>query len=601
MISQATQAPDGQAASWRAATAASPASLRRHWLAVLLLTAGLALRVLAQLGYRPALFYIDTVRYLYNADGMDPVGYKGLLWPVLAVANLDAVAAVQHLLGLGMAAGIYVLLLRRGASRWLAALAIAPVLLDAYQLQDEQAIMPGTLFEALIVAGLAILLWRPGVSWRRAVAAGVVLGASATVAQVGEALIAPAVIYLLVAGGGWRQAIGKAAALAAAFALPILAYCAGSYLLAGDFFLSHTGVSSFYGRAAAAADCATLTLPRAERGMCPTEAQQAHGPDWLEYQPGSPIRPYYANLPRAETDRLISDFNHRVLTQQPQRLLGAYARDVVKLFALTRDGSPGDTPISRWQFQDGYPYYSSHATRQIVGAAVDRFGGGTPSAWRPVAVFLRSYQLDGGYTPGPLMAVFVVTGLAGSAALLRRRAGPQTRQLAQACLLFFSSAVFLLLVSDLFEFSWRYQLPALVTLAPAGALGINVIIRTVRGELPGGVWPAGTRPGDGQGGVERVQGGTLAAGVGPVERPGPAQPELVGRVPGVVPDRARVRQDEGPVGGAPGQPVQLAEVPHENALELGHVPVAGRGGQLTGLDQHARRPGGPVRRSGQVL
>ena len=168
MISQATQAPDGQAASWRAATAASPASLRRHWLAVLLLTAGLALRVLAQLGYRPALFYIDTVRYLYNADGMDPVGYKGLLWPVLAVANLDAVAAVQHLLGLGMAAGIYVLLLRRGASRWLAALAIAPVLLDAYQLQDEQAIMPGTLFETLIAA------WPwPSCSGGRASAGGV--------------------------------------------------------------------------------------------------------------------------------------------------------------------------------------------------------------------------------------------------------------------------------------------------------------------------------------------------------------------------------------------------------------------------------------------
>jgi hypothetical protein len=32
-------------------------------------------------------------------------------------------------------------------------------------------------------------------------------------------------------------------------------------------------------------------------------------------------------------------------------------------------------------------------------------------------------------------------------------------------------------VSDLFEFSWRYQLPALVTLVPAGALGVAVILR----------------------------------------------------------------------------------------------------------------------------
>jgi hypothetical protein len=37
--------------------------------------------------------------------------------------------------------------------------------------------------------------------------------------------------------------------------------------------------------------------------------------------------------------------------------------------------------------------------------------------------------------------------------------------------------VSVLLVSDLFEFSWRYQLPALVTLVPAGALGVTVLLR----------------------------------------------------------------------------------------------------------------------------
>ncbi len=358
-----TPAEEHRLAGWRASWAGLA---RRHWLAMILLAAGLVLRVLAQVSYRPALFYIDTARYLYNAEGMDPVGYKGPLRAILFLANFGAVAAVQHLLGLAMAVVIYVLLLRRGVSRWLAALAIAPVLLDAYQIQNEQAIMPGTWFEALIVAGLAILLWRPRAGWRAVLAAGLVLGTSATFAQVGEALILPGVIYLLAAGGGWRRAVGQAAAFCAAFALPIAAYCTVSYLVAGDFFLSHTGVTSFYGRAAAAVDCATIRLPAAERAMCPTPAQQARGPDWLEYQPGSPIRPYYANLPRAETDSLISDFNHRVLTQQPQRLLGAYARDVVKLFALTRDTSPGDTPITRWQFQTTYPYFSSHSTRPEV-------------------------------------------------------------------------------------------------------------------------------------------------------------------------------------------------------------------------------------------
>ena len=66
-----------------------------------------------------------------------------------------------------------------------------------------------------------------------------------------------------------------------------------------------------------------------------------------------------------------------------------------------------------------------------------------------------------------------------SVALLRRRLDPATRQLALACLLCFLSGACVILASDTFEFSWRYQLPALVTLVPAGALGIAVIIRSL--------------------------------------------------------------------------------------------------------------------------
>jgi hypothetical protein len=476
-----TTAKSGAGAPRPAAARAhlAAAVLRRHWLAAVLLAAGLVLRVLAQFAYRPALFYIDTTRYLYNdAQGMDPVGYKGPLRVLLAVTNFNTIAAVQHLLGLAMAVVLYVLLLRRGAPRWLAALAMAPLLLDAYQIQIEQSVMPDTWFEALVVAGLTILLWRPAPGWRTALAGGLVLGTSAIFAQIGEALLLPAVLYLLVLGGGWRRALGRAGVLCAAFILPILTYCTINFLAVGDFFLSHTGVTSVYGRTAAAADCDTLRLTPAERGMCPTRAQQAKGPDSLEFDQDSPVQPYYADLPRDRVDALITDFNHRVLTQQPLRVVRAYARDVVRLFALTRDGSPGVTAISRWQFQTGYPYFPPHASRQVVDTATDRFGGGRPAVWAPAAGFLRGYQLHGGYTPGPLLALCTLAGLAGSVSLLvRGRAARLAREPARACLLFFASAVSVLLVSDLFEFSWRYQLPALVTLVPAGALGVTVLLR----------------------------------------------------------------------------------------------------------------------------
>ena len=61
-----------------------------------------------------------------------------------------------------MAVALYAVLLRRGAPRWVATLAAAPVLLDAYQLQLEQTIMPDVLFETMIAAGLVVLLWRRG-------------------------------------------------------------------------------------------------------------------------------------------------------------------------------------------------------------------------------------------------------------------------------------------------------------------------------------------------------------------------------------------------------------------------------------------------------
>src|SRR6202011_4022722 len=200
------------------------ALLRRHWMLAILLAAGLALRVLAQIAYRPALLYIDSIKYLFGAyPGNDPPGYQLVLQPFLAVANLDLVAAVQHLLGLGMAVALYALLLRRGSPRWLAALAAAPVLLDAYQLQMEQTVMPDVLFEALLVAGLVVLLWQPVPRLRMVLVAGVLLGATATMWQPGEILILPALAYVLIVASGWRQVLRNGVLVCVAFALPILA------------------------------------------------------------------------------------------------------------------------------------------------------------------------------------------------------------------------------------------------------------------------------------------------------------------------------------------------------------------------------------------
>ena len=469
--------------------------LRRHWLIGALLLAGLVLRVLAQVAYQPALIYVDTLKYLYGASpGADPTGYMIILRGILTVGNLSVVAAIQHLLGLGLGLALYIVALRQGAPRWLAALAAAPVLLDSYQVQIEQTIMPDIWFEALVVAGLCVLLWRPAVTMRLAAAAGLVFGCSALVRQIGEVLILPGLIYLLVRGGGLRLVAIRVVALCVAFALPVLSYCAVSYARTGNFWLARG--QSMTGRLTAVADCATLRLPAELRPLCPTPAEQAHGPDWLEHSGQSPL--HLAPIPPgANRDQLIAELGAAVERQQPLLVAGSIARDSVRLFALTRTPNAWVTPVSRWQFQTHYPTYPPWVTLGpgntiVVGLQHRLFGrffqsplkpryGGPAHVNRPVATFLRSYQLDGGYTPGPALALLALLAAAGSVlALFQRGASPRTRRLALACLLFTGTAAVLLLAPDLYEFSWRYELPAMITLPPAGLLGVAALASRLR-------------------------------------------------------------------------------------------------------------------------
>ena len=61
--------------------------------------------------------------------------------------------------------------------------------------------MPDVWFEAMIVAGLGLPALAAVGTVRLAAAAGLILGLSATVHQVGELLIVPVAVYLLVAAG----------------------------------------------------------------------------------------------------------------------------------------------------------------------------------------------------------------------------------------------------------------------------------------------------------------------------------------------------------------------------------------------------------------
>jgi len=498
-IEQASQPPDLGRKAYPRGTArrvakAAQKAVRHHWLFALVLSAGLALRVLAQMAYRPALLYIDSAKYLVGSGGTAPEGYQAMLRLLDPVGGLALVAAVQHAFGLAMAVALYALLIRRGAPRWAATPAAAPVLLDAYQLQLEQTVMPDVLFETMIAAGLVLLLWPRRAASRDAwlIAAGaLVLGAAATVREIGITLLVPVMIFAFLTGPGWRRRTARTALAAACFALPVLGYMSGAYYVRGDFGLGSNGPGPEYGRAAAAADCATLAVPASERALCPSPAQvrALGGIDGLLHNPRSPGHtvPVPPGLTRGQ---LLDRFSLAVFGQQPLRAAASAARDSVRLFALTRDGDPQITSIARWQFQTFYPTYPHRYTMAFFTRLAREHGsGGDLVAAEPAAALLRGYQLGGGYTPGPLYAAGLAAGLLGAlSGLVRRRtvtAGTETAAaadtgLATACLLVTLAAVVLLLSSDAFEFSWRYQLPAVVMLPLAGALGVTAVAARVR-------------------------------------------------------------------------------------------------------------------------
>lgn len=156
-------------------------AVRRHWIFAGLAAAGLVLRVATQLTYRPAILYYDSYGYLADAVDLQPhqirpFGYSLFLSPFLPLLNLAVLPLLNHLMTLGMAVVIYLLLARRGVRLPLAALASAPLLLSGYHLVVEQMIMADVLFETLIVAGAAALVWRRRAGHVAAAGAGLLFG-----------------------------------------------------------------------------------------------------------------------------------------------------------------------------------------------------------------------------------------------------------------------------------------------------------------------------------------------------------------------------------------------------------------------------------------
>ncbi len=406
--------------------------LARNRLFATLFAAGLALRVLTAVGFPPSIWYAgDSISYVTSALNLSPgisrvSGYSVLLILLRPLHSFAVVTSVQHLMGLAMGAMIYALLARRGLPRWGAALGALPVLLDAYELQLEQEILPDILFAFLVVGAVTLYVWWPDAQrpWWASATAAAALGASAVCWPVGLPLLGLLVLIMIVRRAGWRPV----AAAVAAGAVPLVLYLTWYHQEHGRFAFNNASGVFLWSRTMTFADCHVIRLPADERPLCPDKpvAQRQAASLWI-WQRHTPL----ANMPgkfSVRTNQLAGDFARRAILAQP---LG-YARAVLDGFAMTftwnRPAHPNQLMSERYNFALATHDWD-HGARSVAVVRVQRhYTGGHLADTRtaePASGFLVGYQRFM-YLRGTMVGLLLLVGLAGLVRWLT--AGGYTRQ-----------------------------------------------------------------------------------------------------------------------------------------------------------------------------
>jgi hypothetical protein len=460
--------------------------VRRHWIFASALGAAVLPRLVAMLGFQPAvLFRLDTYDYLWGAvhvspNVVNPSGYSLFLWLLRPFHSIVLVVALQHLLGLGIATLVYALVRRYGLPDWGAALAAAPVLFDPAQILVEQFVMADLLAMALMIGAFGILLLRrPPAMWQ-VVTAGLMTGASVTVRPTTLPLVLLVPVFLLLRRIGWR----KAGASLLAGAAPVAGYLGWFAAVHGPFNLTNSNGMFLWSRTMSFANCAVIRPPADLRALCPS-AQPGHlaQPDparrlppkrylwnhrtWQwRHQPAGFV-PDTAAFTAANNDRALR-FAIAAITAQPFGYLVVVAKESAEPFITTNN----------LRFPTVQPHSSglSRANRRYAVAAIRAYTGSAQGVagdlgydygtrlQSPYVFVMNTYQHIV-FLPGQVFALIMLTGLAGI--VLRRR------RTAVAALLWASAAILMVLPIAEHEYTYRYVLPAV----PLGCIAAAMALR----------------------------------------------------------------------------------------------------------------------------
>jgi hypothetical protein len=448
---------------------------REHRLFTILAGLSVVPRVLAALGFRPALLSADSFLYMQTVvtgrlGVIRPSGYSFFLALVQGLPHaLLVVTTVQHLMGIAIAALVYGLLRSWGLPAWGASLAAVPTLFDVREIALESYILPDTLFALVIMAVVALLLTRRTPTPGRCAAAGLLVAYACLIRGNGPPLAVVVAAFLLVRRVGWRAITAGVAA----FAVPLLGYVLAFHAQYGTYGLTQSDGLFLWSRTTSFANCAVIKPPAALRPLCPGRERSVRitpGPPWsvphLLAEP-TPADYLWASDAWWRTDahpginrasnRLGRRFAIAAIEAQPGAYLRVVGRDILEtFFATDRPQGTSYMTFTAAPRIAHLPRYYQHDERSYAGTTSNTH------ADDPYAFLMFWYQQSVIF-PGVLFALVVLTGLAGVLRNWRRFGGPAALPWALAAVSIVSPA---LLTQSLY----RYVIVAIPLAAVAAGL-----------------------------------------------------------------------------------------------------------------------------------
>jgi hypothetical protein len=482
------------AGSWASLT---PAGLwRNHRLFTVTALVSVLPRVIAALGFAPALLIQDSFSYMAEGAHLTPLsqlrpaGYPLLLWVLRPFHSLLLVTTLQHLMGIALAAIVYGVLRSRGLPAWGATLAAAPTLFDSREIWMESSILPDTLFTLVLMIAVAILILvpRPAI-WQVAVV-GVLVSWASVIRGNGAPVFLVILVFLLVRRVGWRVIT----ACVIAFAIPLLGYALLFFSEYGQFDITNSTGLFLWSRTMSFANCAVIKPPADLVPLCP-QNQPDHptgpAPAWSVsalLAERTPADYLWASGAWYLVDKHpgINAYNNNLATEFAERAIAAqpldYARTVgegVLLTFIATDRSQS--------------YLTLHFTATPYIPALDRFQatdeylyahtGSNTRAIQPWAYLMLAYQ-EPVWFPGVVFLLVMIGGLAGLAGLIGRRGargeyGGYRGYRGYAALAWGVALVNLVIPIAAHEMDYRYAISAV----PFACLALGLVL--VRRPVPG--------------------------------------------------------------------------------------------------------------------